>query len=129
MKFYLASRYSRRDELRGYRNQLLSLGHQVTSRWLDTVWESKSTDGKVSAAPPEYRREWAANDFQDIDSAHAVISFSSEGDSGRGGRHVEFGIGLALEKRMILIGEPENVFHCHPAVECYQDWQDFMERG
>jgi hypothetical protein len=32
--FYLASRYSRRSEMRKYRRQLERAGHRVTSRWL-----------------------------------------------------------------------------------------------
>jgi hypothetical protein len=36
-----------------------------------------------------------------------------------GGRHVEFGYGMAKGKRLVLIGERENVFHDHPSVEVY----------
>lgn len=32
---YFAARYSRRDELRGYRDKLHIMGGCVTSRWLD----------------------------------------------------------------------------------------------
>ena len=35
MKIYLAARYSRREELCGYRSELEAIGHTVTSRWLN----------------------------------------------------------------------------------------------
>jgi hypothetical protein len=35
MRYHLAARYARRVELCGYREQLLSIGDTVTSRWLD----------------------------------------------------------------------------------------------
>jgi len=34
----------------------------------------------------------------------------------RGGRHVEFGLALAQGKHLILVGQPENVFHHLPQV-------------
>ena len=34
MKIYLASRYSRIEELKGHAEELVILGHEVTSRWL-----------------------------------------------------------------------------------------------
>jgi hypothetical protein len=38
-------------------------------------------------------------------------------------RHTEFGIGLALGKRLILVGEHrEHVFHYLPVVEVYETW-------
>ena len=45
--------------------------------------------------------------------------------STRGGRHAEFGIALALGKRVIVIGPRENVFHALPAVERYESWAAF----
>lgn len=40
-------------------------------------------------------------------------------DSGRGGRHVEFGLALGLGKRVIVIGHQENLFHHLPQVEFF----------
>ncbi len=42
MKIYLAARYSRRLELLTYREQLVGMGHEVTSSWLDTEWGSET---------------------------------------------------------------------------------------
>lgn len=35
MKIYLAARYSRREELCGYRSELEARGHRVQARWLN----------------------------------------------------------------------------------------------
>ena len=34
MKIYLAARYSRMEELRGYADELAAAGHVITSRWI-----------------------------------------------------------------------------------------------
>lgn len=36
---------------------------------------------------------------------------ANPGGRNRGGRHVEYGIALALSKDIVVVGEPENVFH------------------
>lgn len=41
--------------------------------------------------------------------------------------HVEFGYALALEKRMVIIGLRENIFHTHPMVEHYHTFEEFLE--
>lgn len=40
----------------------------------------------------------------------------------RGGRHVEFGMALAMDKRLVVVGPRENVFHLLPAVEQFDTW-------
>ena len=56
-----------------------------------------------------------------FEAADVVISFTSVG-GGKGGRHVEFGYGLGLGKKMIVVGPRENVFHTLPQIEHYEDW-------
>lgn len=120
MKIYLASRYSRRDEMRGIASRLRAVGHEITSRWLETDWVNRSADG-VSMAPPEYRAEYAVIDLADVAAAECVVNFTEPElpNPGRGGRHVEFGYGLALGKRVLVVGHRENLFHEHPSVEFF----------
>lgn len=121
MKIYLASRYSRRQELVAVRDFIQRLGFVVTSRWLDTAWTSRP--GGSSAAPPEYRDKYALIDLEDVAEADIVVSFTEppEQAGGRGGRHVEFGYGLALNKLMIVVGPRENLFHEHSEVVVVED--------
>lgn len=45
----------------------------------------------------------------------------------RGGRHVEFGLAVAWEKRIVVIGPQENIFHWLPMVEHYPNFDTFIE--
>lgn len=140
MKIYLASRYSRRLELCEYRSQLEHLGHTVTSRWLNgkhqiddkgqPIGESgeklvEAGDGSTSCADA-LRAHFVQEDCADVRSAECVISFTEPPRSPlgtRGGRHVEFGMAIALGKRIIVIGYQENLFHYLPTVEFFNDWE------
>lgn len=129
MKIYLASRYSRREELCVYANVLKAAGHEVTSRWLDGNHQIDDAGLSVQAQHSE-RVRIASEDWQDLLTAEICISFTEtpRSTNSRGGRHVEFGAAMALSKRVIIIGPPENVFHCLPQVERYLDWEDFKAR-
>jgi len=74
MKIYLAARYSRREQLCELRDQLKRMGHEVTSRWLQTEWVNRPDQS--SAAPPEYRAKYAQIDLEDVDAADVVVSFT-----------------------------------------------------
>ena len=62
ISYYLASRYSRRTEMRRYRKQLQQAGHSVTSRWLDKDCEEDA--------------DTAVRDLVDVESADCVILFA-----------------------------------------------------
>jgi len=144
MRIYLAARYGRRQELLGCRVQLDAIGHQVTSRWL---WEEH---GLPPGAPPEAGLKFARDDWEDVLRSECLIAFTEEpgkptGGRSRGGRHVEFGLGLALKHarevdrfdnlhpgvpgpdRLIVVGWRENVFHYLPAVEFYESWPEALK--
>ncbi len=123
---YLASRYSRHDEMQGVRDVLEALGHTVTSRWIDCHTDvvgdfTASFTPEFLNANPDKCGPLGQHDLDDLTKADVVISFTC-GTGGKGGRHVEFGYGLALGKRMIVVGPRENVFHTLPQVEHYHGW-------
>lgn len=126
MKIYLASRYSRRAELRGYRDRLSALGHKVTSRWLDadhqnSDWRTTMADNSSDCAA-ELRGKFAAEDLADVRAAQVLIAFTEPPESGhsRGGRHVELGVALGLDRRVYVVGHRENIF-------CWSDEVSFRE--
>lgn len=132
MRIYLAARYSRREELCGYREQLRAMGHDVRSRWLDgkhQISDSGNLIGDHGEALVEaggeaaalLRAKFAQDDFEDVTGADVVISFTEppRSKANRGGRHVEFGIALAGGKRILVVGHRENIFHWLPHVEFY----------
>jgi hypothetical protein len=126
MKIYLAARYSRHDEMQGIRDVLRTLGHDVTSRWIDCHTDvvgdfTASFTPEVLNQRPEACAPLGQHDLDDLDVADTVISFTSNG-TGKGGRHVEFGYALAKGKRCIVVGPREHVFHTLAQVEWYPDW-------
>ena len=121
MKIYLAARYSRRTELRFCKAELESYGHIITSRWL-----TGERDGNNDQLNDETINT-ALVDEEDVIAADVVINFTEEPRTPRtrGGRHVEFGIGRALGKQLVVIGPRENVFHYLPEVEQYDTWAQY----
>ena len=140
MRFYLASRYSRRLELCGYRDQLESAGHVVTSRWLHGSHQitdagmpigpsgESLVEGDSGCDSPEaarLRTSFAVEDMVDVFQAGVLIAFTEPPRSGptRGGRHVELGMALASFKRVIVVGHRENIFCWLPGVEYFPTWE------
>ena len=145
MKIYLASRYSRREELCEYREQLRSLGFDVQARWLDGKHQLDNSgvpigdqgeklvewDGDTSTEikNASLRAKFAQDDWEDVSSADCVISFTEppRSTANRGGRHVEFGIALSRKARVIVVGYRENIFHWLPQVEFFMVFASVLE--
>ncbi len=131
MKIYLTGRYSRISELNQYAKELSENGHTVTSRWLHGFEQTDEEAVAVINAEdsiPEIGARFAQGDLEDINEADAVIAFTERprSNQGRGGRHVEFGIAVALEKGLIVVGPRENIFHCLPQVEVCDTWSEAL---
>lgn len=131
MRVYLASRYSRRQEMNIYADQLREYGYIIDVRWLvdnhqapdDTleINETVDTSNNIAAV-------FAQDDVEDLMASDIVISFSEEPRSthSRGGRHVEFGMALALNKQIIVVGPRENIFHTLPGIKHYETWDEAL---
>ena len=115
MNVYLTARFARKDEMATYAEDLNRLGHQVTSRWLGVEF-----DPSTPLSHPSWS-QLAQQDLVDIRRADAMICFT-ETSGGGAARHVEFGIGLGLGKRMYIVGSAERLFHTLPQLEVYPDW-------
>jgi len=141
VQVYLAGRYSRRLELCRYRDQLAALGYLVQARWLDGGHQidaggtpiGESGEALVESNSQEaadLRAKFAGDDFQDVATAELVISFTElprTASTNRGGRHVEFGIALAGQAKVIVVGHRENIFHWLPDVEFYPTWDECLQ--
>lgn len=131
MKYiYLAGPYPRRAEIDGCRKDLERLGFVVTSRWLDPSKEAQSdpTIGKDGLDPTAMalNDRISRNDIADIMAADVVVSFTEPEGADvrnlRGGRHVEFGIALAWDKKLVIVGRRETVFHYLDDVWQFDTW-------
>jgi nucleoside 2-deoxyribosyltransferase len=115
-KVYIAARFSRRAEMASKADYLKSCGFIITSRWV-----YGGEDGLT-------REQIAMLDLTDVDRADIVLSFTEDYGTpvSGGGRHTEFGYGLAKNKQIVVIGDREQVFHHHSAVEQYPTVEMFV---
>lgn len=111
MKVYLAGRYEERNRIQSLSQALVDAGAVITSTWhqIDYVKEFSHR----YTADSDFLNFCANKDLRDIRRADALICFgpSYPGGSNSGGRHVELGYALGLGKKIVFVGEPENVFH------------------
>jgi Nucleoside 2-deoxyribosyltransferase len=110
LRFYLAARFSRQEELQGYAEVIRAEGDEVTSRW---------HDGHQDHTLPRPWVKYAQEDIDDLRRADVVIVFA--GGSTKGGVHFECGLAYGIGKRILLVGEPENVFH-----DLLEQFDDFV---
>lgn len=127
-KIYLAARYSRREELCTYRDELEDMGHTVTSRWLkpNPAGEEKEAVGEL----PIYDQQLlACYNLTDIIKADIFLAFTEEPtfEHVRGTRHTEFGFALALDKMCIIVGPIENIIYSLEKVQQYPTWPTARE--
>jgi nucleoside 2-deoxyribosyltransferase len=127
MNVYLASRYSRHEELQSYRDELEKIGFTVTSRWINGDHQIND-QGLSDEAKASERLRFAMEDWEDLRAADICISFTEipRSSNSRGGRHVEFGAALAYGKTCIVVGPRENVFHCLPHIVWFAAWADAL---
>lgn len=135
MHVFITARFSRAPEMLHYTHALENAGHVVTSRWIRDA-PNVPHRGKASDAD---RERAAIRNFEDLTKSDCVVSFSEklskEGRPrvpkgevpSRGARHTDFGIGIALNKRVIVVGEREHIHHHLPNVEVYPDFDTFLD--
>lgn len=113
MKIYLAARYTRRAEMETIADFLKTKGFKITAQWVYGAEEKEEMT----------REQIALMDIADVDASDLVLSFTHPRGTltSGGGRHVEFGYAYAKGKKLVNIGERENVFHDLPGVETYPD--------
>lgn len=107
VRIYLAAPFSEQSLMRRWRSRLESVGHTITSRWLDEI-------------PGCPLSEYAEQDLEDIRVSQVLLLHSKEGV--RGGRHVEFGYALARGVHCVVIGRLQNIFHDLPTVSHYRSF-------
>lgn len=127
MKFYIAARFSRRPECNALAHQLMELGHTITSRWVKPDSDHVTPTGLSRQAADAERRRFAEEDMADVFACDAIVSLMEEPRSNsRGGRHVEYGIAVALGKHNFVVGPRETVFHHLEDVRHFDTAEDFV---
>lgn len=134
-RFYVAGRFGRRDELRGYAEELQRrFGWECCARWLFDEPQFEDTGTHMPAESARIKQA-AREDLTDVMQCDLFLAFSEEPDSpyGRGGRHVELGMMFARwfdgqDCSVHIIGPHENLFHYHSLVAVFPTWQGYLER-
>lgn len=106
---YVASRFSRKDEMRMYCDTLKDQGFEVVATWV-----YGSEDGMS-------REDIAALDYTDLMKADVTIVFTDPYESLQkgGARHSEMAFAYMAGQRVILVGEREQVFHHLPRSDMF----------
>lgn len=114
VKVYIAAPYPERELAIGIMHRLEALGIVVTSRWLK--------------APDELSDEHARKDLDDVRAADWLLLINTPRweNTGTGGRHVEVGYALALDKWICILGVRSNIFHYLNNVVCVDDIAAFL---
>lgn len=116
MRLYFAARFDHAETMRIYKEFLFLYAPsiEVTSRWITEHHDI----GEQQAA---------IEDMEDLKKADAILFFSEPAlHYTRGGRHCEFGMALAWNKTVWVIGGKENVFHHHPAVTHFDSFVEWF---
>jgi nucleoside 2-deoxyribosyltransferase len=110
MKMYVAAPWIWRERARKLAYQIIETGHQVNSRWL---WQDDGVSETVGAR----------QDLEDIDMADAIVLMTMPKGTmfSSGGRMVELGYAMAKGKRVMIVGDRENVFCYLPQVLQFND--------
>ena len=128
MYIYLASRYSRYEEMQHARDAIhAKTSHKVTSRWIEGNHRISDSDIAMGREQ-ELIQQYLEEDLHDLTHADIVICFTERmrETKTRGGRHVEFGIAFALGKRIYVIGGAENLFYHAPAITHCDDFDHVL---
>ena len=124
MKLFIASHSQ--THAKTLQTQLEQHGHEVVARWITT--DSKFGHG-LDAYTDQERTALAAMDEADVRAADALILIAEpEGRTVPGGKHVEMGIAIALEKPIFVLGRKENIFHWHRRVRVFATTDDLLSR-
>lgn len=117
-KIYMAARYVRREEMEALVPAVEAAGWQVNARW---VFGEEEKNG-MSAS------DISAMDLEDVETSDALVIFThprSEPQPG-GGRFVEMGYAMALNKDIYVIGPVENVFCEDIVVKRFDTVEEFL---
>jgi nucleoside 2-deoxyribosyltransferase len=133
VRIYLSAQFSQQKEVAALRAAIDALHgpYRVAARWID---EPPSALSSALDSPTcftdhlQATAEICERDLLDVSRCDLFVALtqSPQTPSLRGGRHVEFGYALALNKHIAIIGPRENVFHASPAVMQFTDIAEFL---
>ena len=126
--FYLAASYSRRGEMQRHARVLKhTYGHTIASSWQNLEREEFVAEELATTEGMGAAESHALRDFREIRGCNVLLLFTQEPSGGKGGSSIEFGYAFAASKQVHVIGPRRNVFHAHPGIAHWADWDAFVE--
>ena len=144
MIIFLAAKYSRREELCKYKEELQAKGHKVQASWLDgknqkgpdgfplgeegeLLIEKENQDKTLTPRAIALRQKMAHDGFRDVLMCDLFIGFTETPRiNSRGGRYVEMGIALGRMRMVWIVGPRENLFCWHEDIKQFDTWEQCL---
>src|SRR3989344_106024 len=124
MKFYIAARFDKRDEVKELHKVIIETGHEIVGDWTGHQ-PIKPYDKNQDMA-----KEYSVDDINSAKDADVFIILSDEAGTGM---YVELGAAIASN---LLIGKPKiyavgehnsrSMFYFHPSVERFSSVEDVL---
>jgi nucleoside 2-deoxyribosyltransferase len=118
MRVYIAAPYAAREQVRGYTEELVRIGFTSSASWVkETLEIGSGTVGAATDLADGEAARLADVDLKDVERSDILVLITAAqadmigGKGSSGGRHVETGYAMALGKPVIVVGEPEHLFH------------------
>jgi nucleoside 2-deoxyribosyltransferase len=124
MKIYIAAWFGSLERQREHAKKFQDLGHEIVSSWLREE-VAEPAKAQPTDFPFEYMRDIATRDVWEIAACDALIIDTLDVSS-RGGREVELGMALALNKSVALVGPRRNVFHYMLDTQ-FNSWEELFD--
>lgn len=123
MKIYTAATFAEQARIRGYKESLIQMGHQITSSWLE-----ESLFVRPEGMPEEvFERKMAMKDLQEVSMADCFV-LDVENPSRTAGKMVECGFALAKHKLIYIVGiPPQHSIFLLLADKQFDNWEELFE--
>ena len=126
MKFYIAAKFKARHRIKTYNQQIESLGLVNVCPWFLMDTDDSADDDSLGGYSKEESAVMADRDLSGVREADIFILDTFDLDD-TGGRETELGVALVLGKVILHVGPIRNLFHMHPGIEHFIDWDDIIQ--
>lgn len=122
MKIYTAATFAEQERIRGYKEKLIKLGHQVVATWLEEP--PARPEGMTEE---QFERKMAMKDLQEVMLADCLV-LDVENPSRTAGKMIETGFALAKHKLVYVVGiPPAHSIFLTLADQHFDSWDKFFE--
>lgn len=121
MKIYTAGSFVEQARIRKMKENLVELGHVVTSTWL---YEQVPP---VGIKEKDFHRKMAIKDLNEVSEADCLI-LDVDNPTKTMGKNIEFGFALAKHKLLYVVGDiPPAAIFMTLADGCFANWDDLLK--